>query len=70
MDVLAGSQRRDASLATIRSDLLELQNALDAIRRQSTTVIERQIVEQPFQSIGIAFAAGFVFSRLLSSRLF
>lgn len=62
--------RRDNALETIKRDLVELQTALDGLRQQSTNVVERQIVEQPFQSLRIAFLAGFVCSRLLPSRLF
>jgi len=61
---------RDDALETIKRDLVELQSALAGLRQQSTNVMERQIVDQPFQSLVIAFLAGFLCSRLLPSRLF
>ncbi len=70
MDASSVFGRGDDALDTIKRDLSDLQHALDAVRRQSTNVIERQILEQPFQSVGIAFAAGFIVSRLLGSKLF
>lgn len=70
MDASSMRGQREIALETIKNDLLALQNALDEVRRQSTNVVQRQIVEQPFQSITVAFAAGFVFSRLLGNRLF
>ena len=70
MDTSDGYAQRDVALDTIKRDLVALQNALDNVRRQSTNMVERQILEQPFQSVAVAFAAGFVFSRLLASRLF
>jgi len=60
---------RDDALDTIKHDLVELQSALDSVRRRSTNVIERQILEQPFQSVAVAFAAGFVVSRILAHKL-
>jgi ElaB/YqjD/DUF883 family membrane-anchored ribosome-binding protein len=70
MDASSEHAQRDVALETIKRDLIALQNALGNVRRQSTNVVERQILEQPFQSVAVAFAAGFVFSRLLASRLF
>ncbi len=61
---------RDDAFATIKHDLVELQSALDSVRRRSTNVIERQILDQPFQSVAVAFAAGFVISRVLAHKLF
>lgn len=65
-----GHGQRDIAIETIKRDLVELQDALDAVRRRSTNVVQRQILAQPFQSIAIAFAAGFVFSRYLAHKLF
>jgi len=65
-----GHGQRDVAIETIKRDLVELQDALDAVRRQSTNVLQRQIHDQPFQSVAIAFAAGFVFSRYLAHKLF
>lgn len=65
-----GHGQRDAAIETIKRDLVELQDALDGVRRRSTNVLHRQIRDQPFQSIAIAFAAGFVFSRFLAHKLF
>lgn len=62
--------RRDATLDTVKRDLVALLDALDHIRRQSTNVIERQIHEQPFQSVIAAFAVGFIVSRLTARRFF
>jgi ElaB/YqjD/DUF883 family membrane-anchored ribosome-binding protein len=58
------------AVETIKQDLAELQSALDGVRRQSTKSLQRQILDQPFQSVAIAFAAGFVFSRILARKLF
>jgi ElaB/YqjD/DUF883 family membrane-anchored ribosome-binding protein len=58
------------AIETIKRDLAELQSALEGVRRQSTTAVERHIQAQPFQSMAIAFAAGFVASRLLAHKLF
>lgn len=69
MDALNGSGR-EAALDTIKQDLLELQSALDQVRRQSANAIERQILEQPFGSVIAAFAAGFIVSRLAAWRFF
>ena len=66
----SGNGQRDAAIETIKRDLVELQDALDGVRRQSTNVLQRQIVSQPFQSIAVAFAAGFVFSRYVAHKLF
>ena len=60
---------RDDALETIKHDLVELQSALDSVRRRSTNVIEQQILEQPFQSVAVAFAAGFIISRILAHKL-
>lgn len=65
-----GQGQRDIAIETIKRDLAELQDALDAVRRRSTNVVQRQIHDQPFQSVAIAFAAGFVFSRYLAHKLF
>jgi ElaB/YqjD/DUF883 family membrane-anchored ribosome-binding protein len=65
-----GHAQRDLAIETIKRDLVELQAALDAVRRRSATAVERQIVAQPFQSVAVAFAAGFVASRLLAHKLF
>jgi ElaB/YqjD/DUF883 family membrane-anchored ribosome-binding protein len=65
-----GHGQRDAAIETIKRDLVELQDALDGVRRQSTNVLQRQIGAQPFHSIAIAFAAGFVFSRYIAHKLF
>jgi ElaB/YqjD/DUF883 family membrane-anchored ribosome-binding protein len=65
-----GHGQRDVAIETIKRDLVELQDALDAVRRRSTNVVQRQILAQPFQSVAIAFAAGFVVSRYLAHRLF
>ena len=70
MDASSGRTQREVAFDTIKSDLVALQSALDGVRRQSTNAIERQIHDQPFQSVAVAFAAGFVFSRILASRLF
>lgn len=64
-----GSER-DLALDTIKQDLVQLQSALDQVRRQSANAIERQILEQPFGSVVAAFALGFVVSRLVARRLF
>jgi ElaB/YqjD/DUF883 family membrane-anchored ribosome-binding protein len=65
-----GRGQRDVAIETIKRDLAELQDALDAVRRRSTSVVQRQILAQPFQSVAIAFAAGFVVSRFLAHKLF
>jgi len=70
MDASNGHTQRDVAIETIKHDLAELQGALDAIRRRSTSVVERQIVDQPVQSVAVAFAAGFVVSRYLAHKLF
>lgn len=70
MDASSGHTQRDVALDTIKNDLVALQRALDGVRRQSTNVIERQILDQPFQSVLVAFAAGFVFSRIMAHKLF
>jgi ElaB/YqjD/DUF883 family membrane-anchored ribosome-binding protein len=69
MDASSGT-RRDLAIETIKNDLVALQNALDHVRQQSTAVAERQILDQPFQSVAIAFAAGFIVSRLVAHRFF
>lgn len=69
MDASSGT-KRDVGLDTVKRDLLALQEALDHVRRQSTNVIERQILEQPFQSVIAAFAVGFIVSRLTARRFF
>jgi ElaB/YqjD/DUF883 family membrane-anchored ribosome-binding protein len=65
-----GHAQRDVAIETIKHDLIELQDALDAVRRRSTNVVQRQILAQPFQSVAVAFAAGFVMSRFLAHKLF
>lgn len=65
-----GHGQRDIAIETIKRDLVELQSALDAVRRQSTNALQRQIHAQPFQSVAIAFAAGFAASRYLAHKLF
>lgn len=65
-----GHAQRDVAIETIKRDLVELQEALDAVRRRSTNVLQRQIHAQPFQSVGIAFAVGFIVSRYLAHKLF
>jgi ElaB/YqjD/DUF883 family membrane-anchored ribosome-binding protein len=62
--------RREIEIETIKRDLVELQDALDAVRRRSANVVQRQIHDQPFQSVALAFAAGFIVSRFLAHRLF
>jgi ElaB/YqjD/DUF883 family membrane-anchored ribosome-binding protein len=61
---------RDVAMETIKQDLSQLQSALDGVRKRSTTTIQRQILDQPFQAVAIAFAAGFVISRLVARKLF
>lgn len=70
MDASSGKTQRDVALETVKNDLVALQQALDGVRRRSASVVERQILEQPFQSVLVAFAAGFVFSRILAHKLF
>ena len=70
MDTSSGFSQHNVAIETIKRDLVALQDALGSVRRQSTNAIERQIVEQPFQSVAVAFAAGFIFSRFVASRLF
>ena len=70
MDASNAHGRREIEIETIKRDLVELQDALDAVRRRSTNVLQRHILAQPFQSIAIAFAAGFVFSRYVAHKLF
>jgi ElaB/YqjD/DUF883 family membrane-anchored ribosome-binding protein len=65
-----GHVQRDVAVDTIKRDLAELQSALDGVRRQSTSAIQRQILDQPFQSVAIAFAVGFVVSRIFARKLF
>lgn len=65
-----GHAQRAETIETIKHDLVELQEALDGVRRRSTNVLHRQITDQPFQSVAIAFAAGFVVSRYLAHKLF
>jgi ElaB/YqjD/DUF883 family membrane-anchored ribosome-binding protein len=65
-----GQAQSGAAVETIKRDLAELQSALDGVRRRSTSVVQRQILDQPFQSVAIAFAVGFVFSHLLRHKLF
>ncbi|HLI22110.1 MAG TPA: hypothetical protein VKV32_13375 [Stellaceae bacterium] len=65
MDGLQGE-----ALDKIKQDLVQLQSALDQVRRQSANVIERQILEQPFGSVMAAFALGFVLSRVVAKRIF
>jgi hypothetical protein len=62
--------QRDVAIETIKRDLVELQDALDGVRRRSTNAVQRQILAQPFQSVAIAFAAGFVISRIFAHKLF
>jgi len=61
---------RDVAMETIKQDLSQLQTALDGVRKRSTTTVQRQILEQPFQAVAIAFAAGFVISRIFARKLF
>jgi ElaB/YqjD/DUF883 family membrane-anchored ribosome-binding protein len=70
MSIANGHAQSSVAVETIKKDLSELQSALDGVRRQSTTAIERQILSQPFQSVAVAFAAGFVVSRLFARKLF
>jgi ElaB/YqjD/DUF883 family membrane-anchored ribosome-binding protein len=70
MDASSDHAQRDVAIDTIKRDLVALQNALAAMRQQSTNAVERRILEQPFQSVGIAFVAGCIFSRLLAHKLF
>jgi hypothetical protein len=65
-----GHAQRGVAIETIKRDLVELQEALDSVRRRSASVLQRQILAQPFQSIALAFAAGFVFSRYVARKLF
>lgn len=65
-----GQPQSGVAVETIKRDLAELQSALDGVRRQSTNAIQRQILDQPFQSVAIAFAAGFVISRIFARKLF
>jgi hypothetical protein len=65
-----GHAQRDVAIETIKRDLTELQDALYAVRRRSTHVVQRQILAQPFRSVAIAFAAGFAVSRYLAHKLF
>jgi ElaB/YqjD/DUF883 family membrane-anchored ribosome-binding protein len=61
---------RDVAMETIKQDLSQLQTALDGVRKRSATTVQRQILEQPFQAVAIAFAAGFVISRIFARKLF
>jgi ElaB/YqjD/DUF883 family membrane-anchored ribosome-binding protein len=70
MDASNGRSQRDVAMETIKQDLLDLQSALDGVRRQSTGALQRQILAQPFQSVAMAFAAGFVISRIVAHKLF
>ena len=70
MSTSNGHAQRDVAIETIKRDLVELQEALDGVRRRSTTAVQRQILAQPFQSVAIAFAAGFIISRLVAHKLF
>ncbi|HEY1504598.1 MAG TPA: hypothetical protein VGF92_09885 [Stellaceae bacterium] len=70
MQASNGHVQRDVAIETIKHDLAELQDALDGVRRRSTSAVQRQILAQPFQSVAIAFAAGFVVSRFLAHKLF
>ena len=69
MDASSGTQR-DVALDTIKRDLTALQSALEHMRQQSVGVAKRQILDQPFGSVAIAFAAGFILSRLVGHRPF
>jgi ElaB/YqjD/DUF883 family membrane-anchored ribosome-binding protein len=69
MNAANGHTQRDVAVDTIKKDLAELQSALDGVRRQSTNAIQRQILDQPFQSVAIAFAVGFVISRIFARKL-
>jgi ElaB/YqjD/DUF883 family membrane-anchored ribosome-binding protein len=69
MDASNGRAKRDVAIETIKQDLLDLQGALDGVRRQSAGALQRQVLAQPFQSIAIAFAAGFVISRIVAHKL-
>ena len=69
MDASHGAMR-DISIDTVKRDIVALQDALDHVRRQSMNVIERQIVNQPFESVLASFALGFIVSRLVARRLF
>ncbi|HXE29631.1 MAG TPA: hypothetical protein VN656_14020 [Stellaceae bacterium] len=70
MDASNAHGRREIEIETIKRDLVELQDALDAVRRRSANVVQQQIHDQPFQSIALAFAAGFIVSRFLAHKLF
>jgi ElaB/YqjD/DUF883 family membrane-anchored ribosome-binding protein len=70
MSTSNGHAQRDVAIETIKRDLVELQDALDGVRRRSTTAVQRQILAQPFQSVAIAFAAGFIISRFVAHKLF
>jgi ElaB/YqjD/DUF883 family membrane-anchored ribosome-binding protein len=70
MDASNGRAQRDVAMETIKRDLVELQDALDGVRRRSTNAVQRQIHDQPFQSVAIAFVAGFVISRIFAHKLF
>jgi ElaB/YqjD/DUF883 family membrane-anchored ribosome-binding protein len=69
MDASSGTQR-DIAIETIKSDLVALQGALEQFRQRSTTVVGRQILDRPFQSVAAAFAAGFILSQLVTRRFF
>jgi ElaB/YqjD/DUF883 family membrane-anchored ribosome-binding protein len=70
MQASNGHAQRDVAMDTIKHDLAELQVALDGVRRRSANTVQQQILQQPFQSVAIAFAAGFVISRIFARKLF
>jgi hypothetical protein len=66
---MAARTMSDIDLGTIKNDIAALQHELDGFRRQSLNSVEQYVSGQPLQSMIIAFAAGFVVSRLLRHRL-
>ncbi|HWE71807.1 MAG TPA: hypothetical protein VG328_01495 [Stellaceae bacterium] len=69
MSASNGHAQRDVAIETIKQDLAELQGALNGVRRQSANALQQQIHAQPFQSMAIAFAVGFVVSRIVAHKL-
>jgi ElaB/YqjD/DUF883 family membrane-anchored ribosome-binding protein len=64
----SASSRAEAELDAMRQRVATLAHDLQTTGQQQLRIAERKIEEQPFMSVAIAFATGFVIGRVLDRR--
>jgi hypothetical protein len=68
MDQNMAANERDVALDTVKNDLAALQREISTVKKRSFEVVGQRVVDQPIQSMLIAFAAGLICSKLFLRR--